>query len=83
MSDEFTNRVHAAASAGWKTVLLFWALMIGSWGLTMLLMHYEPAWILKLIGGRMTWDELGRLYIHYFAVMKMIVLVMLMLTVWL
>jgi len=83
MSDGFSQRVRAAASAGWRTVLVFWLLLIGSWVLTMTLMRYEPAWVLKLIGERMTWDELGKLYIDYFAIMKTMVLALLIVTVYL
>ena len=83
MSDVFTTRVRTAASAGWTTLLLFWALMAAGGAVTLLLMHYEPAWMLKLIGGNMTWAELSRIYVYFFSVIKIVLLVMLMATVFL
>ena len=83
MSDEFANRVRAAARSGWTTMLMFWVLMTVGWVVTLLMMHYEPVWVLKLVGGRMTWAELSRIYVYYFSVIKIILLVLLMATVWL
>ena len=84
MSDALAQRVRAAAAAGWKTVILFWALMVASWIGVLLILHYEPDFVMTLIGSRsMDWDKLQMLYIEYFAVFKMILLVLLIAVVWL
>ena len=84
MSDALAQRVRAAAAAGWKTVILFWALMAAGWIGVLVILHYRPGFVLTLIGGgKMDWDRLQTLYLEYFAVFKMILLVLLIAVVWL
>ena len=82
MSDALAQRVRAAA-AGWKTVILFWALMTAGWIGVLIILHYRPGFVQTLIGADMGWDKLHTLYIQYFAALKLILLVLLIAVVWL
>ena len=84
MSDALVQRVRAAAAAGWKTVIFFWALMVASWIGVLVILHYRPGFVQTLIGGgSIDWDDLQMLYLEYFAVLKMILLALLIAVVWL
>jgi len=75
MSDTFQIRLKAAAGAAWWMVLIWWLLLMVSWGGSLVITHVQPDWVLKMIGGNMTWAELQRVYIWMISSFKMLGLV--------
>ena len=84
MAETFAERVRAAARAGWWTFVIFAVGLAAAWGIVLGLMHTRPGWVLNLCGGgNFDWDALQRVYLWFFGVMKLILLVVLMATVFL
>ncbi len=83
MTGTFTQRVRAAASAGWWTILIAVIWMTLAWLAYLVLQHSRPDWLLVLWGGGTTWDQVHWLMLIFTAVFKLILFTMLMVTIWL
>jgi len=83
MDNSFTRRVQAAAAAGWWAILILALWMIVAWILVVVLLSKEPQWVLKLLGGQMTWPTLRTVYVWGFAAMKLMLWAFLTVVIWL
>ena len=86
MSDTFERRLGAAVWAAWRVVLVWWLLLVFSWLASMVVMHLRPGWVLGMLGGDVTWAELGSLYLWILSGFKVLGIVAalgsLFLTLW-
>jgi len=83
MNDPFTQRVRAAAVAGWWTVLLGAAWLLIAWLFILVILAAEPAWMLTLWGGHLDWNEFHRVIVTAMAAFKLILFVAVLVTIWL
>jgi uncharacterized membrane protein (DUF485 family) len=83
MDDSFSNRVLAAAAAGWCAVLILAICMIAGWIAAVLVMSYEPEWLLRLCGGNVTWKDLRPMYLWGFGALKLMLWAFITLVIWL
>jgi hypothetical protein len=87
MNDEFEKKVRAAAVAGWKVVLIGYALLILSWVVYLVIMSYHPSWLLAMWGkGDVSWGLVQTVSLWLMGVFKLclwlLILVVLWLTLW-
>jgi len=76
------KRVRALAIAGWWTALITGLWMTAVWLIWLALMRTQPGWILTLWGGGdLTWSDVRRLILVFFAVMKLILWTWIMVTI--
>lgn len=83
MTGTFTQRVRAAASAGWWTIIIAAVWLMVTWCAYLVMRHYRSGWVLTLWGGGVTWDQVHWLMLIFTAVFKLILFTMLMVTIWL
>jgi len=83
MSDTLSQRVRAAAAAAWWTVLIGALWLSVGWVFLLWIMAAEPAWLLWLWGGHMTWKEVHDVFLIAYAVAKMVLLAAVLAAVWL
>lgn len=86
MSDTFERRLGAAAWAAWWTIAVWWLLLMLSWCGSMVIMHLQPAWVLGMMGGDVTWADIQTLYLWFLSAFKIMGIVAalgaLFLTLW-
>ena len=83
MSTEIAQIIQAAAVAGWWTVLIGFAWLILGWLIWLSFFKIKPAWVLKLWGGDISWQDVQKLTLTFFAVAKMILFVCILVSIWL
>ena len=84
MEDDLARRARAAAAAGWWTVLILAAYVTVGWGLWLAILQGRPGWLLTLWGGgALTWAEVQKIVLWFFAVIKLLLLAAIMLLIWL
>jgi hypothetical protein len=83
MNDPFERRVHAAAVAGWWTLLVAVIFITIQWIAYLFVMHEHPAELLSLWGPNLTWSEIQTIWIWAVAILKLCVWVMALLVIWL
>jgi hypothetical protein len=76
MSDTFQVRLRAAAGAAWWVAIMWWALQLVSAGAVLLILHTQPAFVLNLIGGEMTWPQLTSIYMWFIGLFKLMAICM-------
>jgi hypothetical protein len=82
MNDLFTQRVRAAAIAGWWTVLIVMGLLMFSWWSYVSIIARRPAWMVGLWGGGITWEEMRTISLWFFSAFKLVVWLIVMIVVW-
>lgn len=84
MDEQFVKRLSAAVRAAWWTILIFVVWMLLGWVDILWILHARPDWILRAWGGGdLTWTEVHTLVLWTFGIMKLLLFVALMVTVWL
>ena len=84
MNELLAKRVRSAAVAGWWTILISWVFLGVCWGGTLVMLHVQPRWYLNCWGGgQITWDDVQRLCLLFFGVLKILLLVALFIIIWL
>jgi hypothetical protein len=84
MDDQFTQRVRAAAAAGWWTVLIGVIWLTVTWFAFLAIMSYRPEWMLSLWGGKdISWPMMQQISLWLFGVFKLVWFVFLLITLWL
>jgi len=84
MDETFTQRVRAAAVAGWWTILIMGVWLTLGWFVWLAMFSSRPAWMLAMWGGNtMTWEQMHATMVTFIGVFKVIALTLLMLTIWL
>jgi hypothetical protein len=71
MDDPFVKRAHAAAVAGWWTLLIASAVLLLAWLNYLWMLSARPAWILAMCGPDVTWRELETIALWIMAVFKL------------
>ncbi len=83
MEESLAKRVGSAACAGWWTLLILVVYMVVAWIIWLGILLIRPHWLLVLWGGGISWNTVQMITLWFFAVVKLILLVALMLLVWL
>ena len=83
MTEEFEEVVRSAAVAGWWTVLIGAVWVTVAWLVWRAVIKSKPAWLMKLWGFDMSWDEVQKVMFYAMAVMKMILFVGILICIWL
>ena len=84
MNESLSNRVRAAAVAGWWTVLIVAVVMTVQWFVLLAIMSAEPGWLLRLWGGgELDWPRVQTILIYFFAVFKLILFTFVIIALWL
>jgi hypothetical protein len=83
MDEIFTNRVRAAAVAGWWTLLIFYSILLIQWLAYWLIMTKQPAGVLCIRGEGVTWPEIRTIWLWAMVAFKLCVGMMLFVVVWL
>ena len=83
MSENFVEIVHAAAVAGWWTVLIGAIWLTAAWLIWMVILKKKPAWLISLWGGNLSWEQVQSVMITFMAVAKMLLFVIILINIWL
>ena len=83
MSEELRQIILKAACAGWWTVVVGAAWMISAWLIWRKILKAKPQWLRSLWGVDMEWKEIQSLMITFIAVVKIILFVCILASLWL
>ena len=83
MNDVFQQRVRAAATAGWWTVLIAVTFLASGWIVFLVLMSARPSWLLWLFGSGVSWDYVQNVGFWVVSIFKMCIWLMALAVVWL
>ncbi len=83
MSEELREIIWSAAIAGWWTVLIGAGFMTFAWLIWRMILKAKPAWLQRLWGVDMDWKEIQSIMITFIAVVKIILFVGVLASVWL
>ena len=82
MDDLYTQKVRAAAVAGWWTVLIAFCILLIQW-LAYLLMTWQPAGILCFWGEGISWPEIRTIWLWAMVAFKLGIAMMIFVVIWL
>jgi hypothetical protein len=82
MNDNFERKVHSAAVAGWRTVLVAAAVVVLQWVAYHVVMSSRLALVLSLWGSE-SWSEVQHLWLLGTVVLKILLFVLALLCLWL
>ncbi len=84
MEDNLKRRVGAAAVAGWWTILILAVWLTVGWLIWLLILHFQPSWLLKLWGGGpITYETVQTVVLWVFGGMKALLWAALGVVIWL
>ena len=83
MSEEFAAVIRSAAVAGWWTVLIGVIWLTVAWLIWMQILRTKPAWLIRLWGGNLSWEQVQSVMITFMAVAKLILFVCVLGSIWL
>ena len=84
MDTEAMKRLRAAVGAAWWTVLIFAIYLTVVWCGVLYVLRARPDWMLSLWGGEpLTWGQMQTFVLVTFTVLKLVLAVGLLITVWL
>lgn len=83
MDEIFTKKVKTAAVAGWWTLLIAYCILLIQWFAYLAITSSQPAGMLCLWGGQMTWPEIRTLWLWAMVVYKLGIAMMLFVVIWL
>jgi hypothetical protein len=83
MNDVFQQRVRAAATAGWWTVLVGVSFLASVWIVFLVLMSARPSWLLWLFSSGVSWDYVQNVGFWVVSIFKMCIWLMARAVVWL
>ena len=70
MDDTQDKELRAVVAAGWRAAVIGAIVFMACWGCFVLMMHIQPAWVLDLWGGTITWETAQTVSIWFFAALK-------------
>lgn len=84
MNGTAAKRCRSAAGAAWWTVLIYYAILVVSWGFALLILTAEPEWVRFLWGGDgLSWETIRSVYLVFFGTAKLLGLLLLTGAIWL
>ena len=84
MNDVFLERLRAAATAGWLTVLIGAIWMTLAWLVWLLIGRAEPKWLRRMWGvEHMEWPAIRAMMLWFFAAFKLLLFVAVLVSIWL
>ncbi len=84
MNETLAKRVRSAAVAGWWTILIVAVWMTVGWFALLVILHYQPGWMLKLWGGGdLDWPDVHMIVLYFFSIFKLMLFMVLMVVIWL
>ncbi len=83
MNEGFEKKVRAAAVAAWWVVLIGYALLTLTWGVYLILVPAQPAWLLAMWGQAATWDLMQTVSLWFLGVFKLFLWLLFLVAVWL
>ncbi len=81
--DPFTARVRAAAVAGWWTVLISVGFAVLLWGSYQMIMCNKPAWVARMWGPDMSWEQIQHLFLWIILAFRFSVWLLILAVIWL
>lgn len=83
MNDAFQQRLRAAATAGWRTLLIAVGFLTLVWIIFLVLMSTRPSWYQSLLGPGVSWEDLQVVGLWAVAIFKMCIWLMALVVLWL
>ena len=83
MNDNFDRKVHAAAVAGWRIVLIAAGLLVLSWLAYLAVISAQPPWLLSFWGPDLSWAYIQNVWFWAIVAFKLIIWLMALVTLWL
>ncbi len=83
MNDDFQTRVKAAAIAAWWVVLIATGLLIVSWVAYVVIISFQPPWLLSMWGPDLSWAYVQNVWFWAIVTFKMVVWLMALAALWL
>jgi hypothetical protein len=83
MDETFIKKVKAAAVAGWWTLLIAYCILLIQWFAYLVIMAKQPAGMLCLWGGGITWPEIRDIWLWGMVMYKLGIGMMLFVVIWL
>ncbi len=75
--------VRSAAVAGWWTVLIAAIWITIAWLVWRVVIKSKPAWLMKLWGFDLSWDQVQLAMFYAMAIMKIILFICILICIWL
>lgn len=83
MDEAFIKKVKASAVAGWWTVLIAYCILLVQWIAYLVIMKTQPAAMLCVWGGGMTWPEIRDIWLLAMVAYKLGIAMMIFIAIWL
>ena len=83
MSEEFAAVVRSAAVAGWWTILVGAIWITIAWLTWRVVIKSKPAWLMKLWGFDLSWEQVQLAMFYAMAIMKIILFICILICIWL
>ncbi|MGA3086494.1 MAG: hypothetical protein ABSE95_17165 [Thermodesulfobacteriota bacterium] len=83
MDEIFTEKVRAAAVAGWWTLLIAYCILLIQWLAYLLIWTRHPAGIFCFVGEGVNWPEIRTIWLWAMVASKFVVAMMLFVVIWL
>jgi hypothetical protein len=83
MSDDFESKLHAAATAGWWTLLIGVSIFLIQWVAYLIVVPSHPHWVLALWGPGTDWQQMAVIWFWFLAGFKVCLLAVAFVLVWL
>jgi hypothetical protein len=83
MNDSFDKKVKAAAVAAWWVVLIGYALLTLTWGVYLILVIAQPAWMRAMWGQDVSWDFMQTVSLWFLSVFKLFLWFLFLAALWL
>jgi hypothetical protein len=83
MNDAFERRVHAAAVAGWWTLLIAVLVVTVQWIAYLICSRVQPVELIAMWGPHLAWSEIQRMWIWAILIIKLGIFIAALVVVWL
>jgi hypothetical protein len=83
MNNSFEQKVRAAAVAGWWVILIGYALLTLTWGVYLVLVSAQPAWMRAMWGPDVRWDFMQTVSLWFLGVFKLFLWFLIVAVLWL
>jgi hypothetical protein len=84
VNESFERKVRAAAGAGWRVVLIGYALLLVTWIAYLFIMSARPPWLLAMWGQEgVTWTLVQTLWLWLMGVFKLVLWFAILVVLWL
>ena len=83
MNPETAALIQAASVAAWWTTLIAAIWITVAWLVWRVVIKTKPAWLMKLWGFDISWDDVQKVMFYFITIMKIFLFLMVLASIWL